>query len=277
MPSRVCPYCQGLNGASETKCYRCGKRLPGPVVTEGLGFARGLLGVEAPMTRVIIAFELIVFALCVLADRRMPLGLSGGFRGATMVRFGALRGTLLEEEPWRLLSACFVHGGILHVGMNMFMFASLGAQLERMFGSSRAVLIFVLSGILGYVGTMLWRGDLAYSVGASGGVFGQVGAMIGVLAARRDPLWKKALGQMLIYAVLLTLAFGGIDTAAHLGGLFAGVALGFGFHFELTKLRLHRTMAAAAALMLLGSVASVVLSAQSPKWKDPTVLDDFGE
>jgi hypothetical protein len=65
---------------------------------------------------------------------------------------------------------------------------------------------------------------------------------------------------MLIYALLLTLALGGIDTAAHIAGLFAGVGLGFAFHFELRTLRLHRAMTVFAALMLLASVASVVLS-----------------
>jgi rhomboid protease GluP len=239
--------------------------LPGPVTTQALGFARGFLGSEAPMTRVVIALELAVFALCMLVDRRLPLGFgANSFTPPTIVRFGALYGPWLEEEPWRLLSACFVHAGILHVGMNMFMFASLGAQLEREFGPARALLIFLWSGILGYVGTILWRGMEAFSVGASGGVFGQVGAIIGVLAARRDPQWKRALGQMLIYALLLTLAFGGIDTAAHLGGLFAGVGLGFAFHFEQRRLRLDRTVIVLAALMLLGSVASVALSAMSP-------------
>jgi rhomboid protease GluP len=265
MASRVCPYCQGLNGATEPRCYRCGKRLPGPLATEALGVVQGFLGSDAPMTRVLIAMEVVVFGLCVFADRSLPLGLGSSFSNLTAVRFGALYGPWLEHEPWRLLSACFVHAGILHVGMNMLMFGSLGAQLEREFGSARAVLIFLLSGILGYVGTVVWRGAEAFSVGASGGVFGQVGAMIGVLAARRDPQWKRALGQMLIYAVLLTLAFGGIDTAAHIGGLFAGVGLGFAFHFELRRLRLHGTMGVLAALMLVASVASIVLSVLSPR------------
>jgi rhomboid protease GluP len=212
------------------------------------------------MTRVLMAMELVVFGLCIAVDRRLPLGLGDAFAGSTLVRFGALYGPLLESEPWRLLSACFVHAGILHVGMNMLMFASLGRQLEREFGSARAVLIFLLSGILGFVGTVIWRGTDAFSVGASGGVFGQVGAIIGVLAARRDPNWKKALGQMLLYALLLTLAFGGIDTAAHIAGLFAGVGLGFAFHVEQRTLRLNGTMGVLAALMLLSSAASVVLS-----------------
>src|SRR5262249_21134017 len=114
---------------------------------------------------------------------------------------------------------------------------------------------------------MIWRGSEAFSVGASGGVFGQVGAVIGVLAARGDPSWKKALGQMLLYALLLTLALGGVDTAAHLRGLLSGVLLGCLFHLEQRKLRLHRTAGVLAALMLLASVASVLLSTQTPVLK----------
>jgi membrane associated rhomboid family serine protease len=160
--------------------------------------------------------------------------------------------------------------------MNMLMFASLGGQLEREFGSARATLLFLLCGILGFVATYLWRDVFAFSVGASGGVFGQVGAFVGVLYARRDPTWKKALVRMLIYAVLLGIAFP-VDNAAHLGGFFAGIALGFGLHVEQRKLRLHRTMAVLSGLMLLASVASVVLSNLSPVWKDERVRAMIGE
>ena len=288
MASRVCPFCQGLNGASESHCYRCKRPLPGPLATGALGLVRDILGVEAPMTRVVIVMELVVFALCMAVDRKVPLWFGDGFRGSTSIRFGALFGPVLtpalaaqtglgvDAEPWRFLSACFVHGSLLHVGMNMLMFASLGAQLEREFGWARATILFLLSGILGFVATYLWREGYAFSVGASGGVFGQVGAFIGVLYARRDPLWKKALVRMLIYAVLLGLAFP-VDNAAHLGGFFVGILLGFGLHVELRRFRLHRTMAALAALMVMASVGSVVLSTLSPVWKDPEVRAMIGE
>jgi rhomboid protease GluP len=276
MASRVCPYCQGLNGADETHCYRCKRRLPGPLTTGALGFVRDFLGAEAPMTRLVIAMELIVFALCIGVDRKLPLWFGDGFRGSTSIRFGALFGPVLHVEPWRFLSACFVHASVLHVGMNMLMFASLGAQLEREFGWARATLLVLLSGILGFVATYLWRDVFAFSVGASGGVFGQVGAFIGVLYARRDPTWKKALVRMLIYAVLLGLAFP-VDNAAHLGGFFVGILLGFGLHVELRRFRLHRTMAVLAVLMVAASVASVVLSNLSPVWKDERVRALIGE
>jgi fructose-specific phosphotransferase system IIC component len=82
---------------------------------------------------------------------------------------------------------------------------------------------------------------------------------------------------MLIYALLLTLALGRIDTAAHLGGFFAGIAIGYGLYWEQRELRLHRTAVALAALMLVSSVASVVLSSLSPAWRDERVLRMIGE
>jgi membrane associated rhomboid family serine protease len=255
-----------LNGENEQRCYRCGKRIPGPFVSETLTLVRSFLGSDAPLTKLLLGMELITFALCVLIDKNLPLFL-GGFHTSTLLRFGALHGALVDHEPWRYLSACFVHAGVLHVGMNMFMFTSLGAKLEHEFGPWRAALIFVLSGILGFVVSDIWSGGRVFSVGASGGVFGQVGALIGVLAARRDPLWKRALTQMLVYAVLLTFALPGVDTGAHLGGFFAGIALGFGLYVVLRTLRLNRLMAVLGVLGVLASAASIVLSGLSPEWK----------
>jgi membrane associated rhomboid family serine protease len=223
------------------------------------------------MTRVVIGLELVVFALCLAADARVLnigrlISIGGGFRPSTLVSFGALYGPLVPWEPWRLLSAVFVHGGVLHIAMNMLTFASFGPPLERELGSARATLLFLISAVLGFVATMLWKGDQAFSVGASGGIFGQMGAVVGLLYARRDPNWKKALTRGLFFAVLITLAVGWdrIDTAAHLGGFAAGIGLGFALHKEQLKLRLNRTATVLATLGIALSVASVVLSHVSP-------------
>lgn len=276
MAARICPNCQGLNGAEETRCYRCGKALPGPLATGVLSRVRRLVGSEIPATRVILALVLLVFALCVLVDRTIPLGLPLGnflpasFRGSTLIQFGALgdivtdaqgRG-LGEIEPYRLLSAVFVHAGLLHVGMNMLVFVGMGRQLEAHLGSARFVVLFLGSGILGFVASQLWYALSPITMGASGGVFGQIGAFVGILYARRHPDWKRELTRQLIYAGLLALAFP-VNNAAHLGGLAAGA--GFGFVFEKER-RLKPTttvLGVLAILLLCGSVVSVLLSSLS--------------
>src|SRR5687768_7911385 len=163
--ARLCPYCRGLNGADESHCHHCGKPLAGSFMTGVLAALRRVVGTEYPGTRTILALVLVVFALCVVVDRKLPLGLPiadflpPSFRASTLIRFGALgdvvadaagRG-LGELEPYRLLSAVFVHMGLLHVGMNMLVFVGMGRQLEAHFGAARLVILFLGSGVLGFV------------------------------------------------------------------------------------------------------------------------------
>jgi rhomboid protease GluP len=238
---------------------------------------RDVLGVEAPMTRFIVALELGVFALCILSDPKgffqsffgggLLHGLFSNFRASTLIRFGALGGPLAEIEPWRMLSAVFVHMGILHVGMNLYTFVDLGRVLERALGGARFAILFVLAGFLGFLASETWYGFYGpVTAGASGGVFGQIGAVVGILYARRDPEWKRALVRYLFFAVLLGLALP-VNTPAHLGGFFAGILLGFLLYKELTRLHLHRIMLVFAGICLLASVASVALSANSFAWQ----------
>jgi membrane associated rhomboid family serine protease len=256
-----------LNGERETRCYRCGRRLPGPAAQGALRVVREVLGVEAPVTRLLLALELLVFAVMVVADRNLPLGLRDAFRSSTLLRFGALGGAFDESERYRLLSAVFVHMGVLHVGMNMWMFTDLGARLERELGGARLALIFVVTGVLGFVASEWWYAPMhVLTAGASGGVFGQIGAEVGILRARRDPEWRRSLARNVLYALLLSFALR-VNSAAHLGGFAAGIALGFAFERERHRLRLDRLMNALAAAVVLAVVGSVLLSMHSPAWQ----------
>jgi membrane associated rhomboid family serine protease len=250
-------------------------------MTEVLNFARGLVGTEFPATRVILGLVLLVFAACMVVERTIPLGfklvpfLPASFSVPTLIQFGALGDLSLragdqiihlpglgETEPFRLLAAVFVHMGLLHVGMNMLAFTSLGRQLEPHLGSARFVIMFIGSGILGFVASEYWYDRSPPTAGASGGVFGQIGAFVGILYARRHPEWKRELARQLIYAGLLAIAFP-VNNAAHLGGLVAGAGFGFAFEKERRNAVLTRGFGVFAVVLLLGSVASVVLSVVS--------------
>ena len=276
MAARLCPYCQRLNGEREARCYHCGRRLPGPFLTAVFGLKRDLLGTTMPMTRVVIAFELLVFVLCVMADRRLPIGFidlvrvddapPGMFRGSTLVRFGALIRHYTELEPFRYLSAGFVHANLVHVGMNLFMYTQLAPQLEHELGSARSFVLFAGAVLVGSLASTWWYGA-GIMVGASGGVFGQFGAFVGLLYAHRDPKWKRTLAIGVVYTVLLSLAIPRVDGAAHAGGFVAGIVLGYLLWKEQRHLRLHRFQTALAAVGLVSCVASVVLSMRSPMWQ----------
>jgi membrane associated rhomboid family serine protease len=276
MAARLCPYCKELNSVGERRCYRCGRRLPGPAADGALRLVQQLLGVEAPVTRLLLFLELAVFALCVIVEHTIPdgigffgfLGLKPSFNASTLLRFGALGGALGRTEPWRYLSAVFVHAGIVHIGMNLWIFTSLGYALERELGGARFALLFLLSGALGFVASSYWYAPVEpLTMGASGGVFGQIGAWVGILGARRDPEWKNVFVRNLIYAVLLSLALGNVNTPAHLGGFAAGIAIGFLFGREKPKWRLEWPLRLLAAVGLCSVVASVGLSMRSPVWQ----------
>jgi membrane associated rhomboid family serine protease len=275
MAARICPYCRELNSVGEPRCHRCGRRLPGPVLDAVFGLARDALGVEWPMTRLILFINLAVFGLCVVANKGMiPIWPGDSFKGSTLLRFGALYGSLDAIEPWRLVSAVFVHASVLHVGMNMWMFTALGRELERELGGARLAIVFVATGLLGFVVSDYWYGSGApITMGASGAVFGQIGAVVGVLLGRGDPEWKRALVRNIVYALILSLAMRNVNNAAHLGGLAAGVPFGFLFQRERGRFRLNRLMLALGGASLLLAVGSVVLSARSPAWQGMRAIE----
>jgi rhomboid protease GluP len=149
-----------------------------------------------------------------------------------LVRLGALVPVLVwSGDWWRLLTAMFLHGGWLHIALNGWALYQLGGIFEAWMGSSRMALTYFASGLAGSVASLFFlRGDL--SVGASGAIFGVLGALVGVLLRRRDrlqPQAKALLTQLLTWAginVFLGFSTPNIDNAAHLGGAAAGLVLG---------------------------------------------------
>src|SRR5690606_29690290 len=145
-------------------------------------------------------------------------------------RWGALHPALVADEPWRLLSAMFVHFGILHLGMNMSALLALGRGLEQALGSTRFVIVFVATGLMGFVASTAWSisgpGAMVTTAGASGGLFGLVGFEVGYLYRSRDPRWKSALTRALVIGVLIGFFFP-VNNAAHGAGAVLGGALGY--------------------------------------------------
>lgn len=265
---KACPGCGALNGPAVTRCYRCGRRLLG-------GVAHGLtswLGGELIATRAIVLLCLIVFGLAVAVDGRFPLapelGMGSTFRSSTLLRFGVLVGTLVDFEPWRLLSAVFLHFSALHLGLNMWALLSFGKPIEERFGGARAFLLFVLSAVAGFIVSVAWYGldSRIPTAGASGGIFGQLGAVIGMIIARKQSGWKELLIQNLVYALIISLMLR-VNTAAHLGGFAIGLAMGYTFERARERPLMLKIMGGFAVVCALLSVGSVVASVTSPAWE----------
>jgi rhomboid protease GluP len=256
-------------------CFRCGKGMPGQLGTSARNLATGLPSDGTLGTKLFVGLCLAVFGLCMLTD-----GATGGvpglesFKPWTTIRFGALLGLVSADEPWRVISAIFVHSSLLHVGLNMLGLVSFGRSLEAHLGSARFIVLFVLCGVLGFVATLLWRGDQAFSVGASGSIFGLLGATIGGLFVRRSPDWHRVLISNLILALALAFVARGIDHAAHIGGFVSGVLFGLLLEREPGPRRRDRLWAVLAAILLVSSLVSIALSIRSPVWKGVKQLQE---
>ncbi len=152
-----------------------------------------------------------------------------------LLDFGAMFGPLIAEgQYWRLFTAMFLHVGLTHLIFNGIGLIIFGRLLERLYGHYRFAIIYVLAGLGGSVVSYLFNTN-AIGAGASGAIFGVLGALVGYFFARRDVLGemgRQNLTGILILAAI-NLAFGfvipGIDNFAHLGGLFSGVMLGLAF------------------------------------------------
>jgi rhomboid protease GluP len=271
--SRVCQQCGRLNAAEDKVCYHCGKRLPGPLASSALGFLADFSADGLPATKVIAGICIVVYALMMVSDKQLtsrgPVPGVSGFDGSTLIRFGALLGTpYIQQEPWRVLSAVFLHGSLLHIGMNLLSMVSLARTLEPHFRSARFTLLYLLSGGLGFCATVVWRGEAAFSVGASGAIFGLLGAFIGALIVRRNPGWQRVFISNLIMAFMLGFVFQRVDNAAHLGGFVAGLVLGLLLELEKQPMKRDRLAGGLALVGLLGVLVSLALSARSPLWRE---------
>ena len=168
------------------------------------------------VTYVLILVDILIFLLMEFAG--------GATRTTVLIAFGAKVNPLIDQgEVWRLLVANFLHIGFVHLAFNMYALWSLGAFVEELFGHARFLLLYLVSGIGGTSVSYLL--SPAISAGASGAIFGLLGALI-VYSWKRPQLWRSGLGMNLIVVTGVNLVFGmiqpGIDNFAHLGGLLSG-------------------------------------------------------
>ncbi len=177
-----------------------------------------------------------------------------------------------KGEWWRLLSALFLHGGLLHLAMTMLGLYTAGMIVERIYGPWPFLIIYLGSGLLGSALSLHFAAQQAVSVGASGAVFGVAGALLAAVFQHRDKLARSfskqtqaGIGFFVLYSLVQGFGQSGIDNAAHVGGLLAGCLAAFIFpeRFDLDHYRRVFASRAIAVLAILG-LATVGLAAMAP-------------
>ena len=147
--------------------------------------------------------------------------------GGTIYQNGALFGPLVADgEWWRIVTAGFLHAGIIHIAFNMYFLYFLGQILEPMIGKLRFGMIYAVSLVGASFAVMVYSPN-SPTVGASGAVFGLMGAAILAMRARGIDPMQSGLGLTLVLNLGITFLIPGISIGGHIGGLVAGGIVGY--------------------------------------------------
>jgi rhomboid protease GluP len=182
-------------------------------------------------TPILMGINIFVFILMVVSG--VPIMTP---TGQDLVNWGAnYTPSTYGGQPWRLLTACFLHIGLIHIAVNMMSLRVLGSQIEPLLGTSRFAVGYVATGLTGSLVSLWWHSAGVISAGASGAIFGLEGILVGLLMTNLfDQEARKALLKNSLYVVGINLLIGagiGADNAAHLGGFLGGLLVGLGYYF----------------------------------------------
>jgi rhomboid protease GluP len=256
----MCRSCGAIVGAGQLQCGVCGAstvaqpkskpnyRTPDK---ETIRFARAVLNRPYKFTIVLLVLNLFVFLLMWESSGISMAVLVRGFPEIVLKVYGAQQNYLINapnRQWWRFITPMFIHIDLLHLVMNMFSLLILGPFVEKLYGSAKFVVFWIVSGLAGSVaiylalrpslargllGSFLFKAEDLPAAGASGALFGLVGVLFvfGIKYRRELPEgFKRVFGTGLLPIILINLFIGFvgrsfIGNAAHLGGLFTGAAL----------------------------------------------------
>jgi membrane associated rhomboid family serine protease len=189
------------------------------------------------------------------------LAINGAFSGNWIFEHGALIGSVpftdigvAHGEWWRMVTSMFLHGGYLHLALNMYSLYYVGSILEIQIGRWQFLLLYFGSGIAGSAGAILWS-PYVPTVGASGAIFGILGALF-ILERRGSIATEGQIAGLIVLNLVFTFALSSyISVGAHVGGLIGGVVLMWVFH-QIRRSATAYTVGATAAMI----AASVVIA-----------------
>jgi membrane associated rhomboid family serine protease len=181
-------------------------------------------------------------------------------QGQFTIYGSSIRGRVIEEgvlyrapiheahQYWRLITSGFLHENLIHIGFNMYLLYLLGLMLEPSIGSLRFGVIYFTALLAGSFGVVLVTSEP--SLGASGAVFGLMGAAVVELRARRLSVMQSGIGGLIVINLVLSFSIAGISYGAHVGGLIGGALAAFAIR-----------SADARRVPALGIIACLLLSA----------------
>src|ERR1700681_1719030 len=214
---RMCPNCRAFVTTKDRVCPYCEVPL-GPRVIDQRSPGE-ILGGFIPQARFTTIMILLINSAIFLVGYLNP-------QSGLLEQGASLPAPLMQGQWWRLITAGFLHGGILHILMNSWVLFDLGAEVEQIYGTSRLIVFYFVSTVTGFF-LSSYMG--MKSLGSSAGIFGLIGAMLAFGLTDKSSLGaavKSLYTRWLIYALVLSF-IPGVDLYAHIGGLVGGFAAGY--------------------------------------------------
>lgn len=183
-----------------------------------------------PVNMIIVAVNIIIYLGIILLYGNTFAFYDTDF----MLKMGAMSyNTVMAGQWYQIITSLFLHFGFDHLTNNMILLGYVGCELERRVGKIGYLILYFFSGIIGNVASLMYYGHVGgkvVSAGASGAIFGVIGALFVVLLVGHTKT-KNLSPKRLLFMALITIYYGltsvGVDNAAHIGGLFGGIIGGF--------------------------------------------------
>ena len=177
---------------------------------------------EVPVNTMIILINIVVFFLTELTGSSLD--------GKHLVQWGAAYTPLIQEghEYYRFFTCMFLHAGLLHLASNSIYLYYFGVRAERLLGTGKFLVLYLVSGLCGGVFSVLFSGNAGVSIGASGAIYGLLGAML-LLTKKRGARYTGMNYSTMLLLAATAIGFGflqeGVDNFAHIGGFLGGIAV----------------------------------------------------
>ena len=261
----MCRGCGAIVGGGQQQCSVCGATTTNSATqqkprvaadNETMRFARAVLNRPYKFTIILLVANIFLF-LVMWQTSRMPFSMLGPLPSEVLVRFGSKLNYYIQTQHqwWRFVTPMFIHVNLLHLIVNMYSLWIVGPYVEKLYGSAKFVVFWVLTGVggvvasyltvrpglaVGSVARFIFKASDVPSAGASGALFGLVGVLFVFGIKFRHELpegFKRAFGTGLLPMIFLNLFIGYvlrgfIDNAAHLGGLVSGALLALAVNYR---------------------------------------------
>ncbi|RIJ69457.1 rhomboid family intramembrane serine protease [Nakamurella silvestris] len=202
-------------------------------------------GVEPFVTYILIAINVIVFLIVSIQAGSAD----NPSRSALWIDGALIPGAVSDGDYYRMVTAGFLHGGLIHVGLNMLSLYFLGPTLERILGRTRFAVVYLISLLGSSVSVLLLSSPTVPTIGASGAIFGLLGAL--AVTFKRMNYDLRQLAVLIVINLVITFRVDGISWQAHLGGLVVGAIVGAAMVYPSRENRMKVQVAACAAVLVV--------------------------